>query len=185
MKVVVMPLEMLRPAPYNPRQELKPGDPRYRKLRRSLERFGLVEPLVWNQRTGHVVGGHQRLKILRDLGWREVPVSVVDLDPDRERALNVMLNNRMAQSDWDLEQLRQVLEELAESPQVALADTGFTAGELEMLRYRLEPLQTPHEAAPGLEVVLCLTEEQLETVRPELDALIERHGLVCHVRHRT
>src|SRR5262245_46912124 len=94
------------PCPYNPRIDLRPDDPRYRKLLRSVRTFGLVEPLIWNRRTGFVVGGHQRLKVLRDLGVTEAPVSVVDLPPDREKALNVILNNREAQSDFDVTKLQ-------------------------------------------------------------------------------
>ena len=58
----------LIPAEYNPRKDLKPGDEEYEKLRKSLEQFGYVEPIIWNSRTGHVVGGHQRLKVLIDMG---------------------------------------------------------------------------------------------------------------------
>jgi ParB-like chromosome segregation protein Spo0J len=185
MNVTTMPLSMLRPAPCNPRQELKPKDPRYRRLRRSLQQFGLVEPLVWNQRSGHLIGGHQRLKILRELGWNEVPVSVVDLTPEQERALNLVLNNREAQSDWDVARLRDLLEEIVATPECDLRDTGFEIYHLEMLRDRLdpEPLAAAQEdAIEGVEVILRLTQEQYEMLRPELDALVDRHGLECHVR---
>ena len=80
----------LVPAPYNPRQissEALAG------LRGSVERFGLVEPVVWNRRTGHVVGGHQRLKVLAAMGETETQVVVVDLPEAEEKALNVALNN--------------------------------------------------------------------------------------------
>src|SRR5438552_3967959 len=56
-----LPVAELNPAPYNPRRALKPTDPAYRKLEASLREFGLVEPLVWNETTGYVVGGHARL----------------------------------------------------------------------------------------------------------------------------
>ncbi|MCS6978104.1 MAG: ParB N-terminal domain-containing protein [Gemmatales bacterium] len=177
-----LPVEMLRPAPYNPRQDLEPDDPRYRKLRRSLRRFGLVEPLVWNRRTGHVVGGHQRLKILRELGWRQVPVSVVDLDPDRERALNLMLNNRAAQSDWNVARLREVLEQLEASPTVKLADAGFTPGDLNLLREPLTPLESLPQEKPAIEVILRPTPDQWKMLRSDLDALIQKHQVECHVR---
>lgn len=177
----LMPVRMLRPAPYNPRQDLDRDDPRYRKLRRSIRRFGLVEPLVWNRRTGHVVGGHLRLKILRELGWKRVPVSIVDLDPDRERALNVMLNNRAAQSDWDLEQLRKVLEALEASPTAKLADAGFTPADLNLLREPLQPLEDPQREMPAVEVILRPTLEQWKVLRPDLDALIRKHQVECHV----
>src|SRR5262245_49474876 len=124
MHITPMSLDSLRPAPYNPRQELKRTDPRYRRLRRSLQQFGLVEPLVWNERTQQLVGGHQRVKILRELGWKEVPVSVVDLSPEQERALNLVLNNREAQSDWDANRLRDLLEEIVATPNCDLRDTG-------------------------------------------------------------
>ena len=58
----------LIPAEYNPRKDLKPGDPEYEKLKRSIEQFGYVEPVIWNKTTGHIVGGHQRLKVLIDMG---------------------------------------------------------------------------------------------------------------------
>ena len=73
-KIRLMPIAELTPAPYNPREMLEPGDPAYRKLENSLREFGLVEPLIWNQRTGYLVGGHMRLTILRR--------QVVDTRPD-------------------------------------------------------------------------------------------------------
>src|SRR6266581_5971525 len=97
----IMPVADLVPAPYNPRRALKPGDRRYKKLAASLREFGLVEPLVWNETSGHVVGGHARLRILKEMGVSEVAVSVVRLSPEREKALNVVLNNREAQGRFD------------------------------------------------------------------------------------
>ena len=70
----------LLPADYNPRKDLKPGDAEYEKLKRSIEEFGFVEPVVWNRRTGFVVGGHQRLKVLLDMGETEIDCVVVDLE---------------------------------------------------------------------------------------------------------
>jgi len=54
----------INPAPYNPRKDLKPGDPEYEKLKRSMDEFGIADPLVWNERTGNLIGGHQRYKII-------------------------------------------------------------------------------------------------------------------------
>jgi ParB-like chromosome segregation protein Spo0J len=87
-----IPLEKLNPAAYNPRKDLQPGDAEYEKLLASIEEFGYVDPIIWNKRTGNVVGGHQRLKILIHLGYTEIDVVVVDLDELREKALNVALN---------------------------------------------------------------------------------------------
>src|SRR5947209_20629221 len=97
----ILPITALKPAPYNPRRPLAPKSPAYRKLKASLAEFGLVEPLVWNELTGRVVGGHARLRILRELGYTDVPVSVVRLDEAREKALNVVLNNQEAQGRHD------------------------------------------------------------------------------------
>ena len=80
-------IDKLNPAKYNPRVDLQPGDPEYEKLKRSIKEFGYVEPIIWNKRTGNVVGGHQRLKILKSEGHKEVKVSVVDLDDNKEKAL--------------------------------------------------------------------------------------------------
>ena len=57
----------LKAADYNPRKDLQPGDAEYEKLKRSIQEFGYVEPVIWNKRTGVVVGGHQRLKVMKDL----------------------------------------------------------------------------------------------------------------------
>ena len=92
----------LIPADYNPRKDLKPGDPEYDKLKRSMEQFGYVEPVIWNKATGRVVGGHQRLKVLMDMGVTEVECVVVELDEERKAAmvsnlLVVLCGNRDAQ----------------------------------------------------------------------------------------
>lgn len=126
--VEMVAVDRLDPAPYNPRVDLKPGDPDYEKIRRSLDTFGLVEPLVWNKRSGHLVGGHQRLKVLTDRGDTAVPVAVVDLDDVDERTLNVALNK--TGGDWDHPKLGQLLKDLSD----AAADvslTGFDEAEIE------------------------------------------------------
>lgn len=95
MNIQKISVEKLNPAVYNPRKDLKPGDKEYEKLKRSIEEFGYVEPVIWNQKTGNVVGGHQRLKVLLDLGQTEIDCVVVDLDLQREKALNVKVNTKM------------------------------------------------------------------------------------------
>ena len=86
MEIVKMKLSELNPAEYNPRKALKPGDPAYEKLKASILSFGNVEPIVWNRSTGNVVGGHQRLRVLLDLGVTESEVSVVELSEVDEKA---------------------------------------------------------------------------------------------------
>src|SRR5262245_27191715 len=136
-EIRTLPIADLKPAPYNPRRVLSSRSPAYRKLKASLAEFGLVEPLVWNELTGHVVGGHARLRILAELGVTEVPVSVVRLTEAREKALNVVLNNQEAQSRYDPCRLADLLAELEELPELEL--TGFDRDTLDTLR--LEPVE--------------------------------------------
>jgi ParB-like chromosome segregation protein Spo0J len=89
MEIREIPITEIKPAPYNPRKDLKPGDPEYEKLRQSISHFGEVEPVVWNQRTGNLVGGHQRLKILKERGDKTVQAVIVNLDESEEKALNI------------------------------------------------------------------------------------------------
>mgnify|MGYP002508687591 FL=1 len=101
----------LKAATYNPRKDLKPGDAEYEKLKRSIQEFGYVEPVIWNKRTGVVVGGHQRLKVMKDLGFTEVDCVVVDLDEQKEKALNIALNK--ISGEWDTDLLTSLLKDLS------------------------------------------------------------------------
>ncbi len=187
MRIVTMYVSELQPAPYNPRLELSKNSSQYRKLKRSIERFGLVEPLLWNKRTGLLVGGHQRLRVLQDLKIEKVSVSVLDLSPEQEKALNIVLNNREAQSDWDLPQLTSILEELAELPESLLFATGFEPSHLKTLQSELTPSEEPmvdEEVVGKYEITLCISMAQLAVVRGDLDALIDRYQLETHIRHR-
>lgn len=130
MEIREVAIEEINPAPYNPRVDLQPGDADYDALRRSLDAFDLVEPLVWNSRTGNLVGGHQRLKVLRERGEKTVIVSVVDLDPGREKYLNVALNK--IRGDWDYPKLKELLLEL-DTGDVDITLTGFEMEEIEEL----------------------------------------------------
>ena len=122
--------KQLIPAEYNPRKDLKPGDPEYEKLKRSLEEFGYVEPVIWNKTTGRVIGGHQRLKILLSMGMDEIECVVVEMDEQKEKALNIALNK--ISGDWDKDKLALLITDLNASDfDVSL--TGFDPGELEDL----------------------------------------------------
>jgi len=125
-----IPIGQLNPAAYNPRKDLQPGDPEYEKLKRSIQEFGYVEPIVWNKRTGNIVGGHQRYKVLLDMGVSEVDCVVVDLDETKEKALNLALNK--IQGDWDDLKLKDLLQEL-DTGEFDLELTGFDMGEIEDL----------------------------------------------------
>lgn len=139
MRIEKVSFERINPAAYNPRKDLKPGDPEYEKLRKSLNHWGLVEPLVWNQKTSNLVGGHQRFKILKELGFTEVEVVVVDLSPDEERALNIALNK--ITGDWDEAKLAQVILEIQERAQVDINLLGFDRDELDDVLSRYSDLK--------------------------------------------
>lgn len=129
MRIAVKNIEELTPAEYNPRKDLKPSDPEYEKLKKSILEFDYVDPLIWNERTGHVVGGHQRLKVLRELGRTEIEVSVVDLPEEKEKALNLALNK--VQGEWDLPSLEDLLAEIKTFKFEDVEITGFGADEIE------------------------------------------------------
>jgi len=120
----------LLPADYNPRKDLKPGDLEYEKLKRSIEQFGYVEPVIWNKVTGRVVGGHQRLKVLMDMGITEIDCVVVEMDEAKEKALNIALNK--ISGDWDKDKLALLIADLqGEDFDVSL--TGFDPAEIDDL----------------------------------------------------
>src|SRR5436190_18197142 len=136
MNIQRLPITKLVPAPYNPRRALKPGDPRFEKLARSLSEFDLVQPLVWNSRTGHLVGGHQRLEVLKHRGWSDVDCVVVDLPLEREKALNVTLNNSEVGGDWETDRLAELIADLQEIPDFDPTLTGFDEKQLTDLLMR-------------------------------------------------
>ena len=146
MQIQRVPLDQINPAKYNPRKDLKPGDPEYEKLKQSIQEFDLVEPLVMNKRGNVLISGHQRLKVLQDRGDTETEVSVVDLTPQREKALNIALNKISGQ--WDMPQLEELLKNLDEE----LRDiTGFDAQEIDDLLGFKEEVQEDNfdEEAPA------------------------------------
>jgi len=120
----------IKKAEYNPRVL----DEQARKmLRRSLKANGLVETLVWNKRTGNLVGGHQRITTLDDLEGRDdydLTVAVVDVDEHTEKKLNLALNNRNIQGEWDDGLLADILRDCSDTD---LKDIGVTEFDLEIL----------------------------------------------------
>lgn len=145
-----IPITKLNPAPYNPRVALKAGDKEYEDIRRSIDEFGYVQPLVWNRHNGVLVGGHQRLTVLKDMGATMVSCSIVNIkDPLREKALNIALN-RIA-GRWDKVKLEALVGELHSANPDMLALTGFTVDDLRaeigweppMLAGKAEPDDAP------------------------------------------
>ena len=125
----VLPVSVLKPAEYNPRKKLKPGDREYQKIKDSIEEFGFADPLVVNADMT-IIGGHQRLTVAMDLGYTEVPCAVVDVDKVREKALNIALNK--ITGAWDENLLADLLKDIQDSD-FDLGKTGFEPPEIETL----------------------------------------------------
>ena len=175
----------LTPASYNPRLPLRPGSARYRRLERSIAQFDIVQPIVWNDRTGHVVAGHQRLEIAKARGMKSVPCVVVNLSLEREKALNIALNNPAVGSDWDDDRLQNLLLELQQTPEIDATLTGFDADELQDLL--MEPVPFPPEAPPNttdnrVRVTLIIQQDQWTTARTILDDLARQCDAELHVQ---
>lgn len=150
--LVRMALDDLKAAPYNPR---KISAAALKGLKASLKRFGLVQPIVFNRRTGHVVGGHQRVLALRESGETQADVLVVDLAEKDERALNVTLNNPKISGDFT-DELDALLAELQEQDSQMMHDLRLDA--------LLPPISDDESAeiehATRLEVVVTVGNEQ-------------------------
>jgi ParB-like chromosome segregation protein Spo0J len=98
MNIEIKKLSELKPAPYNPRESTKRQEA---DLARSLEKFGVVEPIIWNKQTGYIVGGHFRVRELIKQGYEAIECVIVDLSPEDEKELNIRLNANTGQWDWD------------------------------------------------------------------------------------
>ena len=119
-------IDDLNPAEYNPRKRLQPGDEEYERLKTSIQTFGYVDPIIINA-DGTVIGGHQRLNVLIDLGYLEADVAVVDLSKADEKALNIALNK--ISGEWDDEKLAAIFADL-NMDGYDLSLTGFGEDEL-------------------------------------------------------
>ncbi|MEW4490703.1 ParB N-terminal domain-containing protein [Thalassoglobus sp. JC818] len=191
MIIETQPIHALKNAPYNPRVTLQPGDERWERLQRSLDEFQLVQPIVWNRQTGHVVSGHQRLAVLKHQGVEQIECVVVDLPLEREKALNVTLNNAEVGSSWDTSRLIDLVSELQDLPEMDATLTGFDDQQLRDLV--LSPNETESIAGEEdfdsdpskMRVILEIPEEEWETVETDLDSLLSLHPEIrLHLLHK-
>ena len=163
----------LERAYYNPRIALMPGDAEYEALRRSISTYGMVSPIIWNERTGRVVGGHQRLTVLENEGETEVDVSVVDLDETQEKQLNIALNK--IEGDWDEQKLAELLADLGDDAW----KTGFSQAEIDALTADIEGLldeATVDEELRAFEEIFNLTLTFDKADQEELKAYVKERG---------
>ena len=143
---VRMTLDELTPASYNPR---KITERALGGLTNSINRFGMVGPIVWNKRTGNIVGGHQRYKVLRDQGVEDVDVIVVDIDENEEVALNVTLNNPEIQGEFDTS-IEGVLKDFKQNSQ-ELFDTLHMEDLANILKLSLKEENQGGDVAPRID----------------------------------
>lgn len=133
-----MKLADMVPAEYNPRKDLQPGDKEWEKIEKSIDTFDMVEPIVFNERSGRIVGGHQRAKILAHRGETEVDVSIVNLSDEDEKILCVKLNR--VKGYWDSSKLADLLTEIKEAIG-SIEATGFDDWELESLTQEYDHIE--------------------------------------------
>ncbi|HEM5075689.1 TPA: DNA modification methylase [Streptococcus suis] len=127
MEIREIRLSELHPASYNPRKKLKKGDKEYEKIKQSLLKFGYVDPIIVNKDLT-VIGGHQRLTVLKDLDYETAKCVIVDLTKEDEKALNIALNKITGQ--WDDQLLADLLLDLQEAD-FNLDLTGFEPPEID------------------------------------------------------
>lgn len=130
MQLLRKSLDEIKPADYNPRKISKRD---YERLKNSIVAFGYVDPIIWNKQTNHIIGGHQRYKVLKDLGFTEVDVVEVDMDESKEKALNIALNK--IRGEFDIERLKDLILEL-DVGDVDIELTGFDLSEIEEMMTR-------------------------------------------------
>lgn len=156
MNFTKLKVDEIREADYNPRKKLTPKDKEYHEIKRSIEEFGYVQPLIVNK-DHTIIGGHQRLTVLKDMGFKEIDVIVVDVDKTQEKALNIALNKITGR--WDSKTLSRLLQDL-NTNNFDLTLTGFEPKVLD-LGLRGDAKNTQEKLVEG---ILNLEKAQYEGV---------------------
>ncbi len=164
-------VDALRPAAYNPRKKLKAGDKEYEKIKNSILEFGYVEPIIVNYDMT-VIGGHQRLTVLKDLGYTEVQCVEVHIeDENKVKALNIALNK--ITGAWN----EQLLADLIVDLQAANFNTDFTGFEAPEIEQLFSKVHNKDIKEDDFDVE---AELQKPTMSQAGDVwLLGRHRLVC------
>ena len=170
MKFEKRDVNILKPAGYNPRKDLKPGDKEYEKIKSSITEFGYVDPIIINS-DDTIIGGHQRLKVLKDIGYTEVDCVVIEIDKTKEKALNIALNK--ISGSWDVALLKELVDDLQDS-NFDIEFTGFEPPELDELFNQLHDKDVQEDD-------FDVDEELKEPAVSQLGDLwlLGRHRLVC------
>lgn len=162
----------LLPADYNPRKELTADDREYQKIKTSIETFGYVDPIIINK-DKTIIGGHQRLNVLRDLGYTDIDVIEIDIDKTKEKALNVALNK--ISGEWDIDKLGLLLNEL-KTDNFDLDITGFDADELDGILFNVDELDDTFDLKDGdrtpiQTMSLTFSDDQAEIINEAIDKM--------------
>lgn len=130
MLIRTVDIDELHESVFNPRIKLEKSSKEYQQIADSIQEFGFVEPLVVNEPNMCIIGGHQRLQVLKDSGVTQVEcVMINETNPEREKALCVALNK--IKGDWDMEKLAYLLGD----DEVSAFPTGFDEGEVDLEKY--------------------------------------------------
>jgi ParB-like chromosome segregation protein Spo0J len=166
----------LQPAEYNPRKDLQPGDIEYEKIKRSIQEFGYIDPLILNKDMT-VIGGHQRLKVLQELGYTEIDCIVTDLTKDKEKALNIALNK--ISGEWDIPMLKDLLLDI-DTGSFDISITGFDSDEIDALMTKNSNPADIEELLKELDMEQVIEKPIWATIRtdPSNQELLEKAFLI-------
>lgn len=183
MEIRKIQIEDIRESEFNPRVRLEKGSPEYQQIEASIREFGFIEPLVVNEHNMRLVGGHQRLQVLKDTGAAEVDcVMINEPDEDREKVLCLALNK--IKGDWDMEKLAALLGD----EEISVLPTGFAEGEVDLDKYLgiepedvpgmedsagAEPEQEPEEDLRDVSTVIKIGSYSFTVKAPEYYALLD------------
>ena len=163
MKITLIEINNLNPAKYNPRQITKK---QFEDLKASIDKFGLVDPIIINS-DNTVVGGHQRLRIMREMGAELVPAVRVNLSKEDEKELNIRLNKNSGEFDLDI---------LANNFEIdELKDWGFKDIELGLNIDKLDDTFTLDDGdkKPFQQITFTLADKQAELIRNKIKEIKE------------
>ena len=163
MKVETKLIKDLKPAAYNPRQI---STKQYNDLKASIKKFGLVDPIIVNKDMT-VIGGHQRLKICKELKHIEIDCVVLDLSKEEERELNIRLNKNTGEFDMDI---------LANEFDIdQLIDWGFKHIDIGLNIDKLDDAFTLDDSdkKPFQQITFTLSDKQAELIRSKIKEIKE------------
>jgi len=181
MNIKKIDIDKLKASSYNPRKDLISSDAEYQKIKKSIETFGYIDPAIVNKDMT-VIGGHQRIKVLKDLGYTEIDCVITDIDKTQEKALNIALNK--ISGEWDMSALKNLLQEL-DTGEIDVLLTGFDFDEIEKLMtqfctdddYGTEFSLPDGDKSPFQQITFTLADFQAEFIKEKLKEAKENNDI--------